>query len=266
MAQYTSTVGLICNADHDVFSVVADELARRGCEVRFFEPGTHVDPEEIASLSVLLNKKAAPESFTALCTAERRGVSTWNGPTTLLLSARLVGHNALASVGARVPPVTFERPTGEYVAKTLFDWHDEADPERNGTGDFYQPLLPTDGMDHKYYAVDTGDDIIVTVLKARSKLGGEKEYVETVTPAPGPTGVLRRLVDRVGARALGVDFVVSDGEYVAVDVNPGMSFRNAEVESELVDSVLDCIEDGSTAGQSRTRPSEGVDPVVEYPS
>ncbi|WP_336034552.1 hypothetical protein [Halobacterium yunchengense] len=231
-------VGIVCNRDHDVFADVAGRLRCRGAAVEFFEPGVEVSERAVGCLDLLANKKADPASLRALRRARDRGVATWNGPLALLLAARFVGYRALAAAGFRVPASSAAPPAGDYVAKTAVDWHFEPDPELNGTGDVYQPLLPTDGVDRKYYAVDTGDRVRVSVVRATSKLRGEKERLETVRPDPGLAAATRRLVRLVGAQALGVDVVYSGGEPYAVDVNPAMSFRGTGMAPELAASML----------------------------
>jgi hypothetical protein len=230
-------VGIICNDDHSVFGAVADRVETAGATVEFFEPGRALDDDDLCGLSLLMNKKVDPESFRALARAERNGIATWNGYRTLLLGMRLVGYRALEHVGFRVPPVSFEQPDCEYVAKTLADWHFHPDPEKNGDGDIYQKYLTATPLDYKYYAVDTGSGIEVRVLQTTSKLQGEKRPLGLVDPNPGLAAKLRRLVRRTESQALGVDCIEADGEFWAVDVNPAMSFRHAGLEAELADSV-----------------------------
>lgn len=233
-----SRVGIICNRDHDVFARVADRLRSTGVRVQFFVPGRPVTADDLSGLSLLMNKKVDPHSFRALRDAEVDGTPTWNGYRTLFLGARLVGYRALERAGCRVPPVSLDPPDGDYVAKTRFDWHFHPDPELNGEGDLYQELLDVEPIDYKYYAVDTGEEVLVRVLRATSKLYGDKEYLDLVDPDPEVAACVRRLLRSVGAQALGVDFVRSEGEYWAVDVNPAMSFREADMVGELATSVL----------------------------
>lgn len=230
-------IGIVCNHDHDVFSVVGERLRERGYAVCFFEPGRPIAPPTIDGLDLLANKKVDPESFRALRYAGRSGVATWNGYTTVVLGARPVGLRALAAVGFRVPATTFEKPAGSYVAKTLFDWHFEPDPVVGGDGAVYQELLDADPFDDKYYAIDDGDGIDVTVLRTTSKLRGEKEPVGEVDPDPRLADNVRRLMERTDTQAIGVDVVHADGDAYAVDVNPAMSFRHADREAELADSM-----------------------------
>ncbi|MFC7133209.1 MULTISPECIES: hypothetical protein [Salinibaculum] len=231
-------VGLICNADHDIFADVARRLEAAGITVTFFEPGRRLTDADLADLALLMNKKVDPESFHALLAAQRLGVPTWNGFRTLLLGVRLLGYQKLRDVGFRVPPTHLTRPDGQHVAKTHVDWHFRPDPELNGEGDVYQELVPATPVDYKYYAVDTGSDIVVQVLKTTSKLRGEKRPLGLVEPDPDLARQVRALLRRTGTQALGVDCVRADGQYWAVDVNPAMSFRNAAMVPDLVESVL----------------------------
>lgn len=235
--QNNGDIGLICNSEHDVFSTVAEELGQRGYRVVFFEPGERIEDETIDGLDLLANKKVDPESMRALRYAAQNGIPTWNGYLTVLLGARPIGMIVLREAGFDVPLTTFEKPEGDCVAKSLFDWHYEDDPEVNGEGEVYQRLLPTDSIDYKYYGVDDGSRIHVTVLRSKSKLYGEKEYLDHVEPDPDLASKLRRLVRITDSQAIGVDIIRSRDRYYAVDVNPAMSFRNAGMENELADSM-----------------------------
>ena len=231
-----SRIGIICRPDHHVFETVSCRLGDRGHEVMYFEPGRKLPQSAIGELSLLVCKKVRPASVQALRRAERAGVATWNGrlPTTILAS-RLVMLKALSAVGFRVPPVTFEPPEGQYVAKPLYSW--DGDPEIGGTGGFYQPLLDTDGRDRKCYVVDDGRELHTATVICSSKLFGERHVLgHEVTP--------ERYVDRMGrllsltdAQALGVDVIEADGVRYAVDCNAAPSFREAGLESALTDSI-----------------------------
>jgi len=232
----SGTVGIVAAADHAVFAVVADDLHERGFDVRFIEPGRPLQPDELEGLAVLANKKIRRASLRALLAADRAGVPTWNGfVPTAVLSARLVGLHALRAVGCRVPAVRFEPPDGDYVAKPLFSW--DGAPTLNGDGEFYQPLLRTEPVDFKYYAVDDGERVHVRALAVTSKLYGEMAHLGQVEPNPEPAAAVRRLLARTGARALGVDFVRTADGYYAVDVNAAPSFRRTGLEAALADSI-----------------------------
>lgn len=232
-------VGLICNADHDVFSAVADRLASVGVEVTFFEPGRPVDDDALADLDLLVNKKVDPASLSALVRAERAGTPTWNGSRTMLLGVRLLGYRLLEEAGFRVPPVSLDPPPGDYVAKEFVDWHFRGDPVLNGEGDLYQTYVPADDVDEKYYAVDVGSEVVIRVLETTSKLHeGAKEPLGLVDPDPDVAATVRRLLRLTDSQAIGVDVVEAEGAPWAVDVNPAMSFRHVGMEDDLAASVL----------------------------
>lgn len=235
-------VGIICNEDHHTFGPVADRLRSLGYDVEFFEPGVELFPADVDRLALLVNKKAELASYRALRYAETHGVPTWNGTTTFLLNARLVAKNALEAAGFRVAPASLEPPAGPYVAKELFDWHGGDTPTVGGDGDFYEPLLDAEPFDFKYYVVDDGVTRHVRCVLARSKLHGEKACLGLVDPDPEVVPMLNRLLHLTDARALGVDVVIADGESYAVDVNPAMSFEEAELVDPLADSIVDCIQ------------------------
>lgn len=231
-------IGIICNEEHDVFSAVAARLERLGAETRFFEPGRALEAADLSGLSLLMNKKVDVESFRALARAESNGLPTWNGFVPLLLGIRPIGDWALDRAGFRVPPGSFEKPAEDHVAKSLVDFHSQPDPVLNGDGEWYQVHVPAPAIDYKYYAIATGSSNEVRVLKTTSKLHGEKRPLELVAPDPDLADKLRRLVAMTDAQALGVDLVVAEGQYWAVDVNPAPSFRHTGMEDELVASVL----------------------------
>jgi len=218
-----------------MFGPVADRLRERGFETVFLEPGTALAPERIDALDLLVNKKVRWESLRALAYAHGAGVPAWNGyvPTALLLN-RLSQLSALELSGFSVPELLAEPPEGEYVAKGLYDVHDE--PRVGGEGGIYQPLLATDGVDHKYYAVDDGERVRVAVVRFESKLRGERRHLGPGEVDDRVAGPLRRLLRFTGARGVGVDVVYADGP-VAVDANPATSFRRTGLEGALVDSL-----------------------------
>ncbi|WP_435334538.1 hypothetical protein [Haloarchaeobius sp. TZWWS8] len=229
-------VGFCCPSDHTVFAGVADALKARGLSVAFYDPDEPVAEGTLRELDALVVKKARPASFVTLRRADSLGVPAWNDFFVYcLFGFRLTGLHALEAVGLRTPPVSFVPPAGEYVAKYLRSW--DGVPRRNGDGDFYQPLLPTDGTDQKYYVVDDGGRIHVSVLETTSKLEAEKQVLGRLDADPAVVASLRDLVGRTGARGLGVDIVLVDGEPVAVDVNPAPSFRGAGLDDAITESV-----------------------------
>jgi len=240
-------IGLVCDREHDVFSVVAARLRRRDIAVEFVRPGRELAPAEIDRFDLLANKKVDPASLRALYYADTHGTATWNGFLTALLGNRPIGYAALRAVGFDVPEYAFEEPDYDYVAKTMFDWHYHPDPVRGGDGDVYQRYVPAEPVDYKYYGVDDGVCRRVRVLRSTSKLHGEKAYLDTVDPDPELADRVRRLMDLVDAHTIGVDVVDADGTPYAVDVNPAMSFRNADMEDVLADSMTAALERGGLA-------------------
>jgi hypothetical protein len=231
-------IGLICSDDHDVFAAVADRLERAEVGVEFYEPGRWLGADDLAHLSLLMNKKVDLASFDALSLAETIGLPTWNGYPTLLLGIRPIGYWALDRVGFRVPAVSFQKPSSNYVAKRLVDFHSQPNPVLNGEGEIFHEYVPATPIDYKFYGVDTGSGIEVRVLKTTSKLHGEKAPLELVDPDPGLAENLRTLVRMTGSQAIGVDCVEADGEFWAVDVNPAPSFRHTGMVDALTRSVL----------------------------
>jgi hypothetical protein len=230
------TIGFICRSDHPVFWPVAERLAARGFHVRFFPPSDPMHPDDIDALAALVNKTIQPASFAALHYADRTGVPTWNGflPTTAL-SCRLVALHALETVGCAVPAISFDKPDGEYVAKTRYSW--EGPPTLGGEGDFYQQRIRTEPVDYKYYAVDDGINTHVRALTVRSKLTGRKRLLDEVDVDVSLAARVRELLDRFDARALGIDFVDSEDGFYALDVNPAPSFTGTGMERHLADSI-----------------------------
>ncbi|WP_439028199.1 hypothetical protein [Haloarchaeobius sp. DT45] len=229
-------VGILCRADHDVFSGVANTLRDRDVGVTFYDPEVPLDGETVAGLDAIVSKKTRPATYTTLRRAAALDVPAWNDFVVYcIFGFRLVGLHALEAVGFRTPPVSFAPPEGEYVAKACRSW--EGEPVRNSEGDFYQSLLPADPVDHKYYCVDDGDRYHVRVLEAASKLGGEKRILGRRDPDPELAAKVRELATRTGARGVGVDVVQVDGEPYAVDVNPSPSFRGTSFEPVLADSI-----------------------------
>lgn len=260
MAGYAGTslvdtrIGIVGEADHDVFAAVADRVRDQGVRVQFLDPGRELRPATVAGLDLLAAKTLSPSVVRAVRVAERRGVPTWNGSRTTLLASRAVGHRVLEATDCPVPPLSPRRPDSQYVAKSLFDWYDAPDPELNGEGALYQPYVAGPPVDHKYYAVDTGREVVVRAVRASSKLRTEKRYLGAGTPAPGPERCVRTVLSVADANAVGVDFVQSDGDYYAVDVNPATSFRHAELESQLASSLLAALS-GADADRSADTPA-----------
>ncbi len=241
----SGSIGILCQKHKPVFREVADRLRNEGFRVRFFDPQSQLSVEQIADLSVIVNKKTLPSALPALRHAHREGTPLWNNlQATILFSSRLVGLRALSEMGFRTPPVTFEKPTIEYVAKGYYIW--DGEPELNGEGDFYQELIPTDPVDYKYYAVNDGEQIHVAGKRVTSKLYREKQFVGDTQVRPALAASLRQLVERFDLRGVGVDFVRdAEDQYWAVDVNLAAGYRDSGLEPALTKSIISSLPSGS---------------------
>lgn len=230
-------IGILCADDQPVFAAAADLLRDAGYTVRFFDPRSDIPVDRIDALSLLVNKQVFPHVLPTLWDVRRAGIPLWNNlPATIAFSSRLIGLKALEEVGFLVPPVTFEKPEGEYVAKDYYIWN--GDPELNGEGDFYQKLIPTEPIDYKYYAVDNGKQVHTKGRRVTSKLYGPKRFLGRIRDRPRLTSRLRNLVERTGLGGLGVDFVKDDDDrFWAVDVNLAAGYRNTGLESAISDSI-----------------------------
>lgn len=230
------TIGFICRPDDPVFWPVAERLSARGFEVQFFDPRDPIRRADIDALAAVVNRTVGPPAFAALRYADRTGVPTWNGfvPTTAL-SCHLVALHALETVGCTVPEIRFEKPDGEYVARTRYRW--DATPAPGGEGDFYQHRPRADAADYRYYAVDDGINTHVRALRVRSALTGKERVLDQADVDVGLATRLRELLDRFEARALGVDFTEGDEDFYALDVTPVPTFTGTGMERRLADSV-----------------------------
>ena len=236
-----SHVGFTCPADHPVFGPIGETLRAHGHAVTFFEPPPDVPASRLETLTLLVSKTVSPSALRTLCTAERLGVPTWNSATGVLVcSARLTQLRALAAVGFEVPPVSLSPPDGEYVAKGRYHW--DHPPVRNGEGALYEPLLPADPLDYKYYVVDDGTEYRAAVVRATSKLTGPKEIRGRVAPDPDHVDRIAALMERLDLRGVGVDLLCVDDDWYAVDLNPCPSFVGTGLESTLVDAIEHCVD------------------------
>lgn len=239
----TEQIGILCKDDHPVFTTVANRLRDAGYGVRFFDPRSELSPTHIEGLALLVNKQVFPRNLPALRYAQRTGTPLWNNlVATIALSSRLIGLRALEAVGFRTPRVMFERPEFEYVAKPYYIW--DGEPELNGEGGFYQTLIPTEPIDYKYYAVDDGTRVRTAAKCVTSKLHGPKRFLEQVRPRPPLVRRSRRLVNRLGLRGVGIDFVRDDEDrFWAVDVNLAAGYRDSGLEPALYRSIRSNLSD-----------------------
>jgi hypothetical protein len=236
-------IGILCASDQPVFTAVAERLRGAGRAVRFFDPRSELSVRSVDELALLVNKQVFPCNLPALRYAQRTGTPLWNNlAATIAFSSRLIGLKALDAVGFRTPRITFEKPGSEYVAKPCYIW--DGNPERNGDGDFYQELIPTESVDYKYYAVNDGTRVQTTAKRVTSKLYGPKRFLSRVRPKPALSRRLRHLVDRLDLRGVGVDFVRDDeGRFWAVDVNLAAGYRNSGLEPALFRSISASLPD-----------------------
>jgi hypothetical protein len=233
-------IGITCSRDHPVFSVVTDRLSDRGHAVSHFDPTEPVDRETLASLSLFVNKKTRPASVRALVAAERLGLPTWNSATGVLACvSRFTQLCVLSGAGFAVPAASPDPPPTDYVAKGRYHW--QTTLEVNGDGDVYEELLPADPVDYKYYAVDDGSGLRTSVVRATSKLHGEKRVLGRADADPDVVGNVTSLMRRLGMRGLGVDVVRVGEAWYAVDLNPCPSFVGSGLEDALVESIESCL-------------------------
>jgi hypothetical protein len=235
-----STIGLICPSDHAVFGPVARRLRSRGVTVDFLPPGVEIPRDGLTDLDLLVNKKVRWASIRALADAYQAGVPAWTDyVATMVCLNRLSQLQALSIAGFSVPDVRMDPPAEPYVAKDVLDFEG---PRLNGEGDFYQPLLNFDGVDHKYYAVDDGQTVQTAVVRFRSKLFGERERLGPGQVDADVHASLERLLAFTGAGGLGVDVVEVDGEPYALDANPATSFKHTGLDDALVDSLATAVD------------------------
>jgi hypothetical protein len=236
----TELVGITCPPDHPVFSTVAARLVDRGIGVAFLDAERPVGDGLLRRLALFVSKRTRPASVGSLVRAERLGIPTWN--SALGVSACVSRFSQLCLLeraGFAVPAASRSTPAGDYVAKRLYHWN--MAPELNGEGDLYEEYLPADPIDHKYYVVDDGDRLHVRVLRATSKLFGEKRVVGEADPLEEHVDRIGDLMERVGMRAVGVDLVRVDDDWYAVDLNPCPSFRETGLEDALAESIAACL-------------------------
>jgi glutathione synthase/RimK-type ligase-like ATP-grasp enzyme len=236
----TERIGITCRPDHDVFSTVAARLVERGYAVTFFDAERPVSQSLLTDLALFVSKSTRPASVESLLRAERAGVPTWNSATGVAACvSRFSQLCLLAGVGFAVPDASRSKPAGRYVAKNLYHWN--MSPELNGEGDLYEEYLPAEPIDYKYYVVDDGERLHVRVLRATSKLFGEKRVIGEADPVDDHVDRIGDLMRRLGMRAVGVDLVRVDDDWYAVDLNPCPSFRDTGLTDALAASILDCL-------------------------
>lgn len=235
-------IGITCQPDHPVFSVVGEILAEHGHDVSFFDATRPIGRDALRELSLFVNKHTRPASVRALIDAERLGVPTWNSATGVqACMSRFSQRAVLADAGFRVPDASRTKPPGDYVAKGLFHW--DTTPTLDGDGDIYEPLLTTDPVDHKYYTVDDGSGFRTVVVRATSKLWGEKTVLGRADPLPEHVARIESIMAKLDMCALGVDLIRAESAWYAVDLNPCPGFSETGLEYALVRSIESCLDD-----------------------
>ena len=234
-------IGIACEPDHPVFSIVAERLRQRGHAVSFFDANNRIDRADLASLSLFVNKHTRPASVRSLLAATRLGIPTWNSATGVLACiSRFSQLCALSGVGFAVPAASRTVPSGEYVAKGLYHWQNTLSV--NGEGDVYEELLAAEPVDYKYYVVDDGSSYRTRVLRATSKLVGEKRILGETEPLSGIVDRITSLMERLEMRGIGVDLIRVDEAWYAVDLNPCPGFTETGLERALTDSIESCLD------------------------
>ncbi|MFC7027490.1 hypothetical protein ACFQJ5_07640 [Halomicroarcula sp. GCM10025324] len=225
-------IGFVCEPTHPVFWPVAERLAARGFEVRFLDPTDPIPRDAIDACAALAGARLGRTAFDALRYADRVGVETLNGfvPTTAL-ACRLVALGALERVGCPVPEVRTDAPSrpAAYIKRARYRW-DTAET-------FFQRRVDADPVCHRYYAVDDGRETHVRTVTVRSALTGFDDVVADADVDVGLATRVRELLDRVGARALAVDFVADGDDCYAVDVDPTPAFLGAHMDQHVADAV-----------------------------
>lgn len=95
----------------------------------------------------------------------------------------------------------------------------------------------------KHYLVDTGSTYRTTVLRATSKLWGEKRVLGATEPVPDHVNRIISLMEQLEMRAIGVDVIRTDDNWFAVDINPCPSFAQTGLEDALVHSIESSLND-----------------------
>jgi len=229
------TIGFLCDPDHPAFWPAAERLAARGFDVEFFRPVDPIRPDDVASLSALVNGVVHPSALAAVRYADRTGVPTWNGfLATTTFSARLVTFEALSAVGCRVPDVRFDGPRAGYVAAYPYAW--DGGPAESAP--IHVERVRAEPVDYRYYAVDDGRETHMRTLRIRSELSGTEELVSQADVDVKIAASVRELLDRFDARGLAVDFTRgADDEFYAIRVSPVPTFAGSGMERRVADSV-----------------------------
>ena len=232
------SIGFLCDPAHPLLGPVAERLAARGFAVEFHRPTDPVAPGDVTGLSALVGGERHPTALAALRYADANAVQTWNGfDATVALSARLVTLEALDSLGCRVPDVRFDGPRAGYVPGQRYAW--DGSSGFDGPAPFYVEEVGTDPVDHRYYAVDDGRETHMRAIEVRTSLPDDDAPLLRGTDVDVSLAAsVRELLDRLGARAVAVDFTrAEDGEFYAVRATPTPTFTGAGMDRRVADSI-----------------------------
>ncbi|GGN85527.1 MULTISPECIES: hypothetical protein [Haloarcula] len=231
------SIGFVCEPDHPTFWPVAERLAARGFDIEFLRPTDPICRADVDGLEALVNGVLHPESFGALRYADQRDVPTWNGfLSTTAFASRVVALDALDAIGCRVPDVHFDGPKTGFEAASPFAWRRR--PTGRQRPSFYVESVRTEPVDHRYYAVDDGRETHVRALAIRTSLSGTGEPVSQTDVDVMLATRVRELLERFGARAVGVDFTRGeDGEFYALRTTPVPTFAGTDMGRRVADSV-----------------------------
>lgn len=231
------SIGFLCDPDHPLFRPVAGRLVARGFDVQFHRPADPPSEREVDALAALVGGAVHPTVFAALRYADENGVETWNGFTaTAALSARLVTLGALDAVGCRVPDVSFDGPRDGYEAGYHYAW--EGPTDLGETAPFYVERVGTGAVDQRYYAVDDGRETHMRALEVRPSLSDDDPLLQRTDVDVSLAASVRELLDRLGARAVAVDFTRGeDDEFYAIRATPTPTFTGAGMDRRVADSV-----------------------------
>jgi hypothetical protein len=230
-------IGFICDPDHPLLGPVAERLAARGFAVEFHRPTDPITPSEVDALSALVAGTLHPTALAVLRYADANGVQTWNGfSTTVALSARLVTLEALETAGCLVPEVRFDGPAEGHDPGRRYAW--EGPPALDAPAPFHVEAVGTEPVDHGYYAVDDGRETHMRAVELRTELVDDDPVLRRTDVDVSLAASVRELLDRLGARAVAVDFTRGlNDEFYAVRATPTPTFTGAGMDRRVADSI-----------------------------
>lgn len=242
MSSPAARIGITGDRDHAVFGIVGDRLTADGYRVTFLDPTNPIPDQTLQQLAVYVPPHVTPATIQAIHRVADLDIPTWNSAIGITSGAsRFTQYCLLEGVGFTVPETYHTKPeTGDYVAQGLYHWSDP--PIRNGDGDLYEEYLETDGVDYKYYVVDTGTAYRSTVLRVTSKFDDEQRVLGTSNPFDPHLDRITSLMADLSLRGVGVDLVRVQDEWIAVDLNLGPGFIDAGLAEAIVESIRDLID------------------------